>query len=147
MRGHYDPLVKKPKLDNDQEENDNLRKEEDEWEWYWNCKSSLNQKKSPHGSWVASFSPSDWVRCRRRSKIGGLVGTEPARWRNKPTSCEATVGLLEAPVGGVRPKGDTLLLELLLLLGISMYFGVCTLLRPCGGLFDNRSSSSSSSLR
>ena len=83
-------LVKKPKLDYDQEENDNLRKEEDEWEWYWNCKSSLNQKKSPHGSWVASFSPSDWVRCRRRSKIGGLVGTEPARWRNKPTSCEAT---------------------------------------------------------
>jgi len=31
MRGHYDPLVKKHKLDNDQqEENDNLRKEEDE---------------------------------------------------------------------------------------------------------------------
>ena len=30
MRGHYDRLVKKPKLDNDQEENDNLRKEEDE---------------------------------------------------------------------------------------------------------------------
>ena len=30
MRGHYDPLVKKPKLDYDQEENDNLRKEEDE---------------------------------------------------------------------------------------------------------------------
>ena len=43
-----------------------------------------------HGSWVASFSPSDWVRWRLRSKIGGLVGTEPARCRNNPTSCDAT---------------------------------------------------------
>ena len=58
-----------------------------------------------------------------------------------------TVGLFDAPVGGVLPNGDTLLLELLLLLGISMYFGVWTLFRPWGGLFDNRSSSSSSSRR
>ena len=84
----------------------------------------------------ASFSPSDWVRWRLRSS-GGRVGTEPARWRNSPSrhpsSREATwhdssavvraagarlltVGLPDRRDGGVRPNGEMLLRELLLLL-------------------------------
>jgi len=41
--------------------------------------------------------------------MGGLLGTEPARFLKRPSRREATLGLL---LGGVLPKGETLLREL-----------------------------------
>ena len=142
-----------------------------------NCKSSLNQKKRSRvlsciffALGLSAMAPSfkDWG---SRWDGARTMSEQPNKlWRNLKQHVQGsgklqiewnmfekkgdgrmrlilTVGLFDAPVGGVLPNGDTLLLELLLLLGISMYFGVCTLFRPWGGLFDNRSSSSSSSRR